>query len=99
MQLSKYEQETIITYNEAEQTASAKKNATHNRAMRTKLDKLAEERPEDCKVERVTQSRQSIEFLIPKTWIRVYPPRKSAPMSEERKEQLREQLSAVRRGQ
>lgn len=96
MQLSKYEQETIITFNEAEQTASV---YTHNRAMRTKLDKLAEERPEDCKVERVTQSRQSIEFLIPKTWIRVHPPRKSAPLTEERKEQLREQLSAVRRGQ
>lgn len=96
MQLSKYEQETIITFNEAEQTASV---YTHNRAMRTKLDKLAEERPEDCKVERVTQSRQSIEFLIPKSWVHIYPPRKSAPLTEERKEQLREQLSAVRRGQ
>lgn len=45
MNLSLYEQETIINFNEADSTASV---YTHNRALIRQLDKLAEERPGDC---------------------------------------------------
>ena len=47
MNLSLFERETIIGYNEAEQTASV---YTHNKALRRTLDKLAQERPEDCHI-------------------------------------------------
>lgn len=47
MDLTAYERETIIGYNEAEQTASV---YTHNKALRRTLDKLAQERPEDCHI-------------------------------------------------
>ena len=42
MDLTAYERETIINYNEAEQTASV---YTHNKTLRRTLDKLAQERP------------------------------------------------------
>lgn len=90
MQLSKYEQETIITYNEDEQTAGV---YTHNRSLRRKLDGLAEERPQECRIEKAG------DYTVPKSWIRVTPPRKSVPMSEEHKEKLIERLSAARKGQ
>ena len=45
MNLSLYEQETIINYNEADSTASV---YTHNRALIRRLDKFAQERPGDC---------------------------------------------------
>ena len=51
MELSFYERETIINYNEGEPTASV---YTHNKALRRTLDKLAQERPEDCRVDRVS---------------------------------------------
>ena len=51
MNLSLYEQETIINYNEEEATASI---YTHNRALIRKLDKFAQERPQECVVARVS---------------------------------------------
>lgn len=41
MKLSRYERETIISFNEEEQLASV---YTHNKALRNKLNKLAQER-------------------------------------------------------
>lgn len=87
MGLSQYEQETIINFNEADRTASV---YTHNRALQRKLRTLAEERPDDCRQER------EIEFTLPKAWIRIYPPKKRPPLTEERKQFLREQLSKAR---
>ena len=43
MNLSLYEQETIINYNEAEKTAGV---YTHNKALRRKLERLSQERPD-----------------------------------------------------
>lgn len=43
MNLSLYEQETIINSNEADSTASV---YTHNKALRKKLETLAADRPE-----------------------------------------------------
>ena len=51
MNLSLYEQETIVNFNEEEATANV---YTQNRALRRKLDKLAQERPQECVVARVS---------------------------------------------
>lgn len=73
MNLSRYEQETIINFNEEESTASV---YTHNRTLRRKLDKLAADRPNDCKLYRVSHDGQAAaEFYVPKWWIKVSPPR------------------------
>ena len=47
MNLTRYEQETIINFNEEEKTASV---YTHNGTMRRRLEQLAQERPEDCRL-------------------------------------------------
>lgn len=70
MELSQYERETIISYNEANRTATV---YTHNRALLRKLKTLAVERPGEC------QQRRGIEFTVPKTWVHVYPPRDASP--------------------
>lgn len=87
MELSQYERETIISYNEADRTASV---YTHSRALLRKLRTLAVERPGECRQER------GIEFTVPKTWIHIYPPRKAAPLTEEQKQMRREQLARAK---
>lgn len=77
--MSRIEQETIINFNEAEATASV---YTYNRALRRKLEKLAEERPEECQVVR---KGQADDYVIPKGWIKIKPPRQ---LSEEQREVL-----------
>ena len=72
MDLTAAERETIINYNEAEQTASV---YTHNRALRRALDKLAQERPEDCRVDRVSHDGAATDYAIPKAWVKIRPPR------------------------
>ena len=72
MELTAYERETIINYNEAEQTASV---YTHNRALRRTLDKLAQERPEDCRIDRVSHEGAAADYLVPKSWVKIRPPR------------------------
>lgn len=75
MKLSKYEQETIINYNEAEKSASV---YTHNKSLRRKLETLAVDRPEDCKLIRGYHDGQAVEYSVPKSWIKVRPPRKAS---------------------
>lgn len=84
MELSRYEQETTINYNEAEKTASV---FTHNKALRRKLERLAEERPEDCRLIRTTRDGQAAEYEVPKTWMKITPTR---ILSEEEKAKRRE---------
>lgn len=95
MNLSRYEQETIFTYNEEEQTAGI---YTHNKALLRKLDRLAQERPEECRLEKVSHDGQAVDYIIPKAWIRVHPPRMAAPLTEEQKQQRREHLANLRNG-
>ena len=71
MDLTAYEKETIINYNEGEPTASV---YTHNRALRRTLDKLAQERPEDCRIDRVSHEGAA-DYIIPKAWVKIRPPR------------------------
>lgn len=71
-----YERETIINFNEEEPTANV---YTFNRRLRNKLSKIAKENP-DCQI--VKETEDYTEFIVPKKWTKVSPPRK---MSEENK--------------
>lgn len=93
MKLSNFERETIINFNEEQNTASV---FTHNRAVRNKLERLSSERPEECRLNRTYHDNQAAEFYIPKSWIRFNPPRKAAPLTDEQKRQRREQLAKMR---
>ena len=72
MDLSLYERETIINFNEAESAANI---YTHNKALRRTLDKLAQERPEDCHIDRVSHGGTAADYIIPKAWVKIRPPR------------------------
>ena len=72
MELALYERETIINFNEAESTASI---YTHNKALRRTLDKLAQERPEDCRIDRVSHDGAATDYSVPKSWVKIRPPR------------------------
>ena len=72
MELSLYERETIINYNEGEPTANI---YTHNKALRRTLDKLAQQRPEDWRVDRVGHGGAAADYTIPKAWVKIRPPR------------------------
>ena len=72
MRLSREEQETIITYNEAETLAAI---YTHNRGLQKQLNRLCSERPADVKLIRTVHDGEAMEFEIPKKWIRIRPKR------------------------
>ena len=77
--LTNYERETIINYNEADKTAGV---YTHNKALRRKLERWAEERPGECRLKRVSREGDAVDYIIPKSWVRIYPPRQ---ISEEQR--------------
>lgn len=86
MNLSLYEQETIINFNEEEKTANV---YTHNRALRRKLELLAEQRPTECRMTKTSHDGQAVDFTIPKSWFKIFPPRVA---SEAQKAASRESL-------
>ena len=90
MKLSRYEQETVITYNEEEKTAGV---YTHNKALLRRLDKLAQERPDECRLEKARPDGRSADYIIPKAWVRIRPPRR---MSPEQKARCAERLANAR---
>lgn len=94
MSLSLCEKETIINFNEEEKTASI---YTHNRALIRKLDKLAQDRPEECQRKETSREGEAADYIIPKAWIRIYPPRTAAPLTEEQKQKRREHLARLRK--
>ena len=84
MSLTKYEQETIINFNEGDKTAGV---YTHNRALRHKLEKLARERPEDCRLKNVSRDGEAVDYIIPKSWVKITPTR---ILTDERREAMAE---------
>ena len=90
MSLTLYEQETIILFNEAEKTASV---YTHNRALIRKLEKLAEDRSDDCRLKRRDPENRAAEYIVPKKWIKINAPRQ---LSEEEKARLRKASESTR---
>lgn len=77
MKLSKYEQETIICFNEEEATASV---YTHNNQLIKKLKRLAEKYPDKVKPER-PEHRGAVSYFVPKRCISI-----REPYSERRRE-------------
>ena len=72
MKLTKAEQETIILFNEAEQTASV---YTHNAAL---LERLCCSHP--AQVRQTERGRHSgATYLLPKKWVKLTPPRTLSP--------------------
>lgn len=89
MRLTRYEMETIITFNEEEDTASV---YTHNKALRRKLEKLAQDRPEECRWGRTSREGQAVNCVIPKTWVRITPTRIVSAAQREALANARERL-------
>lgn len=61
---------------------------------KTKIEKLAKERPDECKII-ARNTDGTILAHVPVSWVKISPPRK-VEMSNERKEQLRQQLASAR---
>lgn len=72
MNLSLYEQESVISFNEAEKTANV---YTHKKSLLRKLEKLAQDRPEECKLVKFSHSGRAADYIIPKAWVKITPPR------------------------
>lgn len=70
MQLSRYEQETVINYNQDEGTATI---YTHDPALIRRLDVLVSERQE---ITRATQADGASAYILPKKWVKVRAPKK-----------------------
>ena len=90
MKLSKLEQETIITFNEAEDFAEV---YTHNGRLRKRLAELAAARADDVQYRGADHG--SVSYRVPKKWIKVNPTYK-LEMSEERKQELSERMKSIR---
>ena len=82
-----FERETIINFNNAEKTASY---YTLNYGKRQMLLELAKEYPNDVKI--IAQREDMVEATLPKSWIKVRPPRK---MTEEERQKLVERGRAL----
>ena len=72
MNMARYEQETIIGFNEEEKTAAI---YTHNKVLRQKLEALARDRPEDCRLMKASRGGRAVDNVIPISWIRIAPNR------------------------
>lgn len=72
MKLSFYEQESVISFNEAEKTANV---YTHKKSLLRKLEKLAQDRPEECRLVKFSHSGRAADYIIPKAWIKITPSR------------------------
>lgn len=80
------EQETIIIFNESEQTAHI---CTFNGALIRKLSELCKTRPSECSGKEPNEIGEAV-FDCPKKWIKV---NASLILSEEQKQQRRDNMS------
>ncbi len=84
MKLSRYEQETIVSYNAGEQTATI---YTRDKAVMRKLDTLVANFPDTYKL--VKQDEVSKTYSFPKSFVSYRKPR---AVSMEQREQARKKL-------
>lgn len=89
MKLTKYEKETIINFNDAEQTASV---YTHNRRWKNRLAELASQFPGQIRLEREDKTG-SATYIVSKALITV-----RKPYSEERRQADKQRVNAARFG-
>ena len=94
MNMARYEQETIIGFNEEEKTAGI---YTHNKVLRQKLESLARDRPEDCRLVKVSRSGRAVDYTIPKSWIRIVSPRIASEAQKEASRKASEKAVSARR--
>ena len=92
MNISRYEQETIINFNEEEKTATV---YTMNGRLTRKLIKLAEERPNECKFKFAEADGKAVTYIVPKRWIKINAPTKREYTEEER-QAVRERFASYR---
>lgn len=87
--LSNYERETVITYNNEESTATV---YTYHKALQNKLNKLVGANPN---ISIVRQDDESVTYQVPKKWIKVQPPRQMN-YTDEQKAEMAARLAAHR---
>ena len=87
--LTNYEKETIINYNNEESTAQV---FTYHRALQNKLNKLIGVNPDILVLRR---GDEWTEYIVPKTWIKVSPPRQ-VNYTDEQRAAMAERLAAAR---
>ena len=92
MKLTPAERETVITFDEERKQAVV---TTFNPRFLNQLEWLAGERPDDVKfVKHIVPEdcARSGEYLIPKAWVKIRPPRQ---LTEEQIEELRQRGRAL----
>ena len=87
MRLSRYEQETIILLNAAEEQASI---YTADAVWKRKLDKLVEKNPQCYQC--VKADEVSKTYIMPKRFISLRSKEKTVTLTEEQKERARQRL-------
>lgn len=87
-QYTREEQETIIRFDEADQTAHI---YTFNRRLQNRLKTLQERFPDD--IQQYRQDENSVSYVFPKAWVKINPPRQLTP---EEKERLSKQMRNTR---
>ena len=88
MKLSKYEEETVLLYNEAQFTASV---YTHDPKLKKKLKRLSEKYPEQVIFERADPSG-GVTYTVPKKCVLI-----REPYSEERRKAASERAKTAGR--
>ena len=88
--LSRYEQETVINFNEGEERAIID---TFNGRLIRKLESILKQRPEDIEVLRAP-GENGAAYSFPKSWIKINTPR---VMSDEMRDRACQRLRALRR--
>lgn len=88
MRVSRQEQETIITFNEAESTAEV---YTHNRALIKKLDLLCGAYPYAFSVKLFDENSKT--YIIPKNLISIRKPTKISDEVKEKRKRLMKNLN------
>lgn len=87
--LTNYERESIITYNNEESTAQV---FTYHRALQNKLNKLLGVNPD---ISVLRSGDEWTEYIVPKSWIKVSPPRQ-VNYTDEQRAAMAERLAAAR---
>ena len=82
--LSAVERETIILYNEAENTAEV---YTHSYAMKKRIEDIQRRYPEEVKLAK--RDGIAYTYILPKKWVKIIPPRRASAKQLEHLAQLR----------
>ena len=91
MNLSLEEQETLITYNNASDTANV---YTHHRRLISELDAIC---AEDPRCSRENSGESFGEYSLPKSWVHIKRPRKLSESERERRANMLRTYAARRK--